>query len=45
MATTIDTFSALNAPTTGAGVKTQNDAAAADRFLKLLVAQMQNRTL
>ena len=33
----------INAGAAGASVKTANDAGAADRFLKLLVAQMQNQ--
>jgi flagellar basal-body rod modification protein FlgD len=40
--TTIDPFSAVNS-TTGATSVTQNGADSADRFLKLLVAQMQNQ--
>jgi flagellar basal-body rod modification protein FlgD len=40
--TTIDPFSALNSTTTAAP-KTQSEADTADRFLKLLVAQMQNQ--
>jgi flagellar basal-body rod modification protein FlgD len=41
--TTIDSFTALNNATSGASVTTKNDAGAEDRFLKLLVAQMQNQ--
>lgn len=37
-----DPFAALNASASG-NVQTKNDAAAADRFLKLLVTQMQNQ--
>ncbi len=41
---TIDTFAAVNASSTGnAPAKTANEAGSADRFLKLLVAQMQNQ--
>jgi flagellar basal-body rod modification protein FlgD len=47
MATAVDAFSALNAAAAAAGkaapVQTQNQAGAQDRFLKLLVAQMQNQ--
>jgi flagellar basal-body rod modification protein FlgD len=39
--TTADTFTALN--TTGAAPVTANDSASADRFLKLLVTQLQNQ--
>ena len=43
MATTVD-FTSLNRATSGgSSVKTQNDAGSEDRFLKLLVAQMQNQ--
>jgi flagellar basal-body rod modification protein FlgD len=41
--TTIDPFAAVNASSTGTTTKTQNDAGSADRFLKLLVTQMQNQ--
>jgi flagellar basal-body rod modification protein FlgD len=43
MATSVD-FSAVNAVSAAAGTpKTKNEAGAEDRFLKLLVAQMQNQ--
>jgi flagellar basal-body rod modification protein FlgD len=42
MSTTIDSLSA-NSASTAATPATQNDAASSDRFLKLLVAQMQNQ--
>jgi flagellar basal-body rod modification protein FlgD len=43
MATNVD-LTTLNRTTSGSStVKTQNDAGAEDRFLKLLVAQMQNQ--
>ena len=42
MATNVD-FTTLNRTTSGSTVKTQNEAGAEDRFLKLLVAQMQNQ--
>jgi len=43
--TTVDPFAALNGPATTASSKpaTANDAGSADRFLKLLVTQMQNQ--
>jgi flagellar basal-body rod modification protein FlgD len=43
MANTIDAFSSLNSTASATPVTTKNDAGAADRFLKLLVAQMQNQ--
>jgi flagellar basal-body rod modification protein FlgD len=43
MANTIDAFSSLNSTASAAPVTTKNDAGTADRFLKLLVAQMQNQ--
>lgn len=43
MATTIDAYSALNAGTTGSSATSKNEAGSEDRFLKLLVAQMQNQ--
>ena len=39
---TVNAFTALN-PSASSTVKTQNDAGAEDRFLKLLVAQMSNQ--
>jgi flagellar basal-body rod modification protein FlgD len=42
MATNVD-FTSLNRSTAGSTVKTQNEAGSEDRFLKLLVAQMQNQ--
>ena len=42
MATNVD-FTTLNRTTSGSTVRTQNEAGAEDRFLKLLVAQMQNQ--
>jgi flagellar basal-body rod modification protein FlgD len=43
--TTVNPFTALNTTTAGASATppTQNDTNSADRFLKLLVAQMQNQ--
>jgi flagellar basal-body rod modification protein FlgD len=42
--TTIDPFAKLNGSTSGTGkTSTANDAGSADRFLKLLVTQMQNQ--
>ena len=43
MPSTANPLSALGSSPVGAAVKTQNDAGSADRFLKLLVAQMQNQ--
>jgi flagellar basal-body rod modification protein FlgD len=43
MAATIDAFSSLNNAAAGSSTKTKNEAGAEDRFLKLLVAQMQNQ--
>jgi flagellar basal-body rod modification protein FlgD len=43
MATTIDAYSALNAASTGSSSTSKNEAGSEDRFLKLLVAQMQNQ--
>jgi flagellar basal-body rod modification protein FlgD len=45
MSITLDNLAALNGAGSGSGsgAKTQNDAGSADRFLKLLVAQMQNQ--
>jgi flagellar basal-body rod modification protein FlgD len=43
MATTIDAYSALNAASTGSSTTSKNEAGSEDRFLKLLVAQMQNQ--
>ena len=40
--TTVD-FTSLNRSTSSSTVKTQNEAGSEDRFLKLLVAQMQNQ--
>jgi flagellar basal-body rod modification protein FlgD len=40
---TIDSFSALSNATSGGSLKTKNEAGAEDRFLKLLVAQLQNQ--
>lgn len=40
--TALDPFASLGTPT-GTTPQTKNDAASADRFLKLLVAQMQNQ--
>ena len=42
MATTVD-FSSVNAVSSTSSVKTKNEQGAEDRFLKLLVAQMQNQ--
>jgi flagellar basal-body rod modification protein FlgD len=39
----LDSLNAGSATSAGAGVKASNDTASADRFLKLLVAQMQNQ--
>jgi flagellar basal-body rod modification protein FlgD len=42
--TTVDPFAALNASAgSGSSAKTSNEAGSADRFLKLLVTQMQNQ--
>jgi flagellar basal-body rod modification protein FlgD len=41
--TTVDPFAALNGTTTTSKTATANDAGSADRFLKLLVTQMQNQ--
>jgi len=45
MTTTIDTFSALNASANASSSRaaTSNEAGSADRFLRLLVTQMQNQ--
>jgi flagellar basal-body rod modification protein FlgD len=43
MSTTIDPFAALGGSSTGSKTATANEAGAADRFLKLLVTQMQNQ--
>ena len=43
MPSNVNPLSALGSSPVGAAVKTQNDAGSADRFLKLLVAQMQNQ--
>ncbi len=43
MATSTVDFSSVNAVSSASGVKTKNEAGAEDRFLKLLVAQMQNQ--
>jgi flagellar basal-body rod modification protein FlgD len=43
MATSVDAFNALNSAASGTAAKTKNETDAADRFLKLLVAQMQNQ--
>ncbi len=43
MATNIDFTSLNRATSSSSSVKTQNDAGSEDRFLKLLVAQMQNQ--
>jgi len=43
MATAIDSFTSLNNAAAGSSPKTKNEAGAEDRFLKLLVAQMQNQ--
>jgi flagellar basal-body rod modification protein FlgD len=43
MATAIDSFTSLNNAAAGSSTKTKNEAGAEDRFLKLLVAQMQNQ--
>jgi len=43
MATAIDSFTSLNNAAAGSSTKTRNEAGAEDRFLKLLVAQMQNQ--
>ena len=40
---TVNPLSALGSSPVGSVVKTQNDAGSADRFLKLLVAQMRNQ--
>ena len=40
---TVNAFSALNGTSSTGAVATKNDAGAEDRFLKLLVAQMQNQ--
>src|SRR5436190_24386636 len=43
MSTTVDPFAAVNAASSGATAKSANEAGSADRFLKLLVTQMQNQ--
>jgi flagellar basal-body rod modification protein FlgD len=43
MSTTVDPFAAINATGTASAPKTSNEAGSADRFLKLLVTQMQNQ--
>jgi flagellar basal-body rod modification protein FlgD len=43
MAATIDAFTSLNQAAAGSSSRTKNEAGAEDRFLKLLVAQMQNQ--
>ena len=43
MTTTIDPYSALNGTSSGTPQQTANEAGSADRFLKLLVAQMENQ--
>jgi flagellar basal-body rod modification protein FlgD len=43
MSTVIDPFAAVNSSASSSTPATQNDAASADRFLKLLVTQMQNQ--
>jgi flagellar basal-body rod modification protein FlgD len=43
MSTTVDPFAAVNAASSGATAKSANETGSADRFLKLLVTQMQNQ--
>jgi flagellar basal-body rod modification protein FlgD len=43
MSTTIDAYSALNASSAGSGTGKTDDPGSAERFLKLLVTQMQNQ--
>ncbi len=43
MSTTIDPFTALNSASSAGSSSNANQAGSADRFLKLLVAQMQNQ--
>jgi len=43
MALTIDTLNQLNGGSGASGTQTANEAGSAERFLKLLVAQMQNQ--
>ncbi len=40
---TVNSFTALNSPSAATPLRTQNEAASEDRFLKLLVAQMSNQ--